>query len=485
MNQYVIIVLMFLGILVVTHDNSKANTSDIAEIKQLDKEQLKKSIVKITSQGHQGTGFVVGVIQDTTYILTISHVVGSNREPNIEFFGQPGEFKAKVLEIEWQQKMDWREENGFALLAVTGAPSDVISLDVDKKSDLKSGDSVFTFGFPLNGGNWAYDEWSYSSRIARKILFSGSDIKEGNSGSPLIKGNEVVGMVTSVTDFAHANSAESIREFLRGISIGEVILDNLERRLYEYNLPEGMIIAYAANSGGYATEHDGHGVYTKYLLKEMQQIQPIEQIFRKVSKAVKQHTQSQEIQQIPGFTTSLSGDFCLGGCLQTEPNNAVKQLALVIGNGHYTYRPSLFGSINDAQSIANILREKKFEVILETNVNFIDMKKYIQEFITRLSLENGVGLFYFSGDGFQIDGKDYIVPIDYKPLGTSSNSTNMYGLENKYFLHVGVTGIIVEPTTPKLVSVDSISEQMMSANKKVNIIILDSCRNELFEPKGR
>ncbi len=219
MNQYVIIVLLFLSVLVVNGNNSEAGMEALFK----SKEQIKKSIVKITSQGRQGTGFIVGLESDTAYILSVSHVVANDPAPNVEFFDQAREFKARVLEIEGQQ------ENGFALLIVTGDPPDVIPLYVANKFDLEQGDSVFTFGFPLNGGNWAYDELSYSSRIAREILFSGSDMKEGNSGSPLIKGDEVVGIVTSVTDFAHANSSVGIREFLQGAKGGNIVLEHMEK----------------------------------------------------------------------------------------------------------------------------------------------------------------------------------------------------------------------------------------------------------------
>jgi len=229
MNKYAIVAIICLSFLagLANFEKIAEKTSTLVSFSKTsqprDKDQIKKSIIKIASQGRQGTGFVVGVIQDTAYILTITHVVASDPTPNIEFFGQLKKFKAKVLEIEGQQ------ENGFALLTVTEAPLDAIPLYVNDQSDLKPGDSVFTFGFPRSAGNWAYDELSYSSRIAREILFSGSDIKEGNSGSPLIKGDEVVGIVTSVTDFAHANSSSSIREFLRGAKEGNIVLDHMEK----------------------------------------------------------------------------------------------------------------------------------------------------------------------------------------------------------------------------------------------------------------
>jgi len=250
MNKYAIVIIICLSFLAgcanfeKTIEKIATSPRSLESNQPRDKDQIKKSVVKITSQGRQGTGFIVGLVSDTAYILTVSHVVASDPAPNIAFFGQPREFKAEILEIEGQQ------ENGFALLTVTGSiPSDTIPLYVANKFDLEQGDSVFTFGFPRSGGNWAYDDLSYSSRIAREILFSGSDMKEGNSGSPLIKGDEVVGMVTSVTDFAHANSSAGIREFLQGAKGGSVVLEQMGkwginwRETYDKHLKETSMLA--------------------------------------------------------------------------------------------------------------------------------------------------------------------------------------------------------------------------------------------------
>jgi Caspase domain/Trypsin-like peptidase domain len=491
MNKYAIVIIICLSFLAGCANFEKtiekiATSPHSSESNQpRDKDQIKKSVVKITSQGRQGTGFIVGLVSNTTYILTISHVVGSNREPNIEFFGQPGEFKAKVLEIEWQQKMDPRGENGFALLVVTGSiPSEAIPLYVDNKFDLKQGDSVFTFGFPISGGDWAYDDLSYSSPVAREILFSGSDMKEGNSGGPLIKGDKVVGVVTSVTNFAHANSAENIREFLRGAKGGNIVLEHMEKwrkvtmpkpetsktadederkrllaaqqrvaaektakemedRLKQ--LPEGLIIAYAAVPGSIAYGNSEHGFYTKYLLEEMQKpYQNIGNIFKTTRESVKAATDGK---QTPWFTPSIRGKFCFGGCSEALPNS-VKQLALVIGNTLVSdnYVVSGSGTINDARSMAAVLRAKGFEVILRTDTNFSEMNEAVQDFVKRLSAENGVGLFYFAGDGGQIKGEEYLMTIGY-------NGDNGKGL----------------------VSVNNIIEQINVANSKLNIIILDTC----------
>ncbi|EDN70881.1 hypothetical protein BGP_5842 [Beggiatoa sp. PS] len=63
----------------------------------------------------------------------------------------------------------------------------------------------------------------------RNLLFSDSDIKEGNSGCPIIKGDQVIAVMTSVTDFAYAISAETVRDFVVGAKGGEIILSEMER----------------------------------------------------------------------------------------------------------------------------------------------------------------------------------------------------------------------------------------------------------------
>jgi hypothetical protein len=185
-------------------------------------EQIKKSVVRIRAENREGTGFVVGVSDDKAYIVTVSHVVEGDPKPTVEFF-EDNELEAEVLDNEAQ-------ENGLALLSVKGLiSSDVMPLYLVRKRNLNIGDTVFTFGFPKGGTNWSYDKLSYSGQKLRNLLFSDSDITEGNSGSPIIKGEQVVAMITSVTNHAYGISAESIRNFLLGATGGATILDDMEK----------------------------------------------------------------------------------------------------------------------------------------------------------------------------------------------------------------------------------------------------------------
>ena len=220
---YVVFIVLLLGAFVVG-----CGSLIKPESEQKTTEQIKKSVVRIRAENQmngekrEGTGFVVGVSDDKAYIVTVSHVVEGDPKPTVEFV-ENNEFEAEVLDSEAQ-------ENGLALLSVKGLiPYDVMPLYLVKKRNLNSGDALFTIGFPRGGARWAHDELSYSGKIRRNLIFSGSNEKEGNSGSPVIKGEQVVAIITSITDYAYAISAESTREFLDGAKGGKPVIDNLEK----------------------------------------------------------------------------------------------------------------------------------------------------------------------------------------------------------------------------------------------------------------
>jgi len=218
---YVVLIVLLFSAFVVGCNSVKP------EPKPKTTEQIKKSVVRIRAENQmngekrEGTGFVVGVSDDKAYIVTVSHVVEGDPKPTVEFF-ENNEFKAEVLDNEAQ-------ENGLTLLSVEGQiPYDVMPLYLAKKRDLKLEDKLFTVGFPRGGARWSYDMLSYSGQKKRNFLFSG-DINEGNSGSPVIKEEKVVAVITSVTNHAFSTSAVSIREFLEGAAGGNKILNEMEK----------------------------------------------------------------------------------------------------------------------------------------------------------------------------------------------------------------------------------------------------------------
>src|SRR5579862_7531847 len=96
---------------------------------------------------------------------------------------------------------------------------------------------------------------------------------------------------------------------------------------------------------------------------------------------------------------------------RVQPIVARKQVALVIGNAAYANGP-LANSVRDAQAVAGRLRELNFDVALATDTGRKAMGVAIDQFLNKLGTGD-VAFFYYSGHGMQVDGENYLVPIDF------------------------------------------------------------------------
>jgi uncharacterized caspase-like protein len=88
-----------------------------------------------------------------------------------------------------------------------------------------------------------------------------------------------------------------------------------------------------------------------------------------------------------------------------------QRLALVIGNAKYS-NSMLRSPVNDATLIGEELKKTGFDVMLLTNLSIRDMKIKIEEFGKKLAEFKGIGLFYFAGYGMQLNGENYLIPVD-------------------------------------------------------------------------
>lgn len=131
------------------------------------------------------------------------------------------------------------------------------------------------------------------------------------------------------------------------------------------------------------------------------------------------------------------------------------RVALIMGNSDYNMGP-LANPVNDARSIARALKANGFEVMLYENVPDKDMMKIaIREFGKKLRMNRGVGLFYYAGHGVQVDGFNYLIPVQAQMASEA---------EVEY----------------EAVDVGFVLAQMEGAENRVNIIVLDACRNNPF-----
>jgi hypothetical protein len=132
-----------------------------------------------------------------------------------------------------------------------------------------------------------------------------------------------------------------------------------------------------------------------------------------------------------------------------------KKIALVIGNGKYKNFSKLKNPTNDSDSIARVLDQRGFEVIHIQNKTKKQMDKAIRKFSKKLKYAK-VGLFYFAGHGIEVEKKNYIIPLksDIKDS---------------------------EDVPYEAIAVNEIVDRMRKSNTRLNMILLDACRNNPFK----
>ena len=97
------------------------------------------------------------------------------------------------------------------------------------------------------------------------------------------------------------------------------------------------------------------------------------------------------------------------------PLHAGQRHALVLGNNAYTHARALVNPVNDANAMAATLEKLGFGVTLRVDADLKTMKSALRDFISALPARpdpNAVALIYFAGHGVQINGSNYLIPVD-------------------------------------------------------------------------
>lgn len=85
--------------------------------------------------------------------------------------------------------------------------------------------------------------------------------------------------------------------------------------------------------------------------------------------------------------------------------------ALVIGNGAYADASELPNPPNDARAMAATLEAAGFQVTRGIDLDKAGMERAVASFLRNLP-DSDVGLVFYAGHGLQVDGRNYLVPID-------------------------------------------------------------------------
>lgn len=138
------------------------------------------------------------------------------------------------------------------------------------------------------------------------------------------------------------------------------------------------------------------------------------------------------------------------GCCASPLAAAERRVALVIGNASYASVTPLKNPVNDANAVAQSLRELGFAVTLALNVDKAGFEQRVRDFANSLDGATAA-LFYYAGHGLQVDGRNYLLPVDAK--------------------------VTNEADLPfELVAIDIVL-QKLAHHRITNIVILDACRD--------
>ncbi|MEI9924700.1 MAG: caspase family protein [Bradyrhizobium sp.] len=96
---------------------------------------------------------------------------------------------------------------------------------------------------------------------------------------------------------------------------------------------------------------------------------------------------------------------------------AENRVALVIGQSAYRAVPALPNAANDGKRMTELLGNAGFEVTAAPDLAQNDMRKAVSDFAAKVAASgpDTVALVFYAGHGLQIDGENYLVPVDVDP----------------------------------------------------------------------
>jgi hypothetical protein len=143
--------------------------------------------------------------------------------------------------------------------------------------------------------------------------------------------------------------------------------------------------------------------------------------------------------------------------LGASPAFAENRLALVIGQSAYKSVPALPNPGNDARAVTQMLTDSGFEVVSAADLSQNQMREKVSEFAGKIAAKGAdtVAMIFYAGHGLQIDGENFLVPVD--------------------------VDVKRESDIPmQAVRVNDILNTLTSVPSKMRFLLLDACRNNPF-----
>lgn len=151
-----------------------------------------------------------------------------------------------------------------------------------------------------------------------------------------------------------------------------------------------------------------------------------------------------------------------GILLGSHAAHAENRIALVIGQSAYRAVTPLPNPANDAKAVTQLLGDAGFDVLAAPDLSQNELREKVSEFAARIAAKgtDTVALVFYAGHGMQIDGENFLVPVDVDPKR--------------------------EADIPlQAVRLNDVLNTLNSVPSKTRIILLDACRNNPFPDINR
>ncbi len=140
--------------------------------------------------------------------------------------------------------------------------------------------------------------------------------------------------------------------------------------------------------------------------------------------------------------------------LMCQPAWAEKRVALVLGNSAYQNVAQLPNPVSDGAIIAAKLKEAGFDVVdSRHDLPAAETRRALRDFADR-SRDADIAVVYYAGHGMEVDGTNYLIPVDAKLERDTDVYDEAFSLDRVL--------LAIEPA------------------KRLRLVILDACRDNPF-----
>ncbi len=174
----------------------------------------------------------------------------------------------------------------------------------------------------------------------------------------------------------------------------------------------------------------------------------------RLSRLVRHWSVTHAARLLQGLSAGLLACAALSPSLAQAPGDV--RVALVIGNAAYGDAGELPNAANDAQAMSETLRALGFSVVQVRDGSRVQMGQALANVRDMLKGKQAIGMLYYAGHGLQFDWRNFMVPVDARLKKAAD-------------------------IPAQTMDISSVLDAFKQAGNRMNIVVLDACRDNPFD----